>query len=343
MSPKFRGDADDWLDDENGRLPGKRSPKPKSKGKDDRKYIDSSDCNATISEVYPDLCQVLLDARHERRLCTYRRGQFASKHEERSPVAVGDRVRVTVLNERDATIEGIAQRTTSFVRRAPGESEDKPIHVIAANVDQVAVVSSISNPEFNCGVIDRLCIAALSREIEPVIVVSKIDLGSPDRAPVWDVYLKAGFTVFEVCAKTGAGIDVLKAQLAAKQTAFCGHSGVGKTTLLRRVLGRDIGKVGDVNERTGKGRHTTTGAALYEFSEVDAILIDTPGIREFDLAPVEESVLRRTLSRLFPDLTGIFSEDRALGDSIASLPLPLATQPRIVALKKVIEECSGPS
>lgn len=341
MSPKFRGDADDWLDDESGRSAKKHPSKGKSKSKEEKQYIDAALCNATVSEVFPDLCQVVLDSNGERRLCTYRRSQFVSSHEERSPVAVGDRVQVAVLNERDATVEGIAKRSTSFVRLAPGENDEKPIHVIASNVDQVAIVSSVSNPEFSCGVVDRLCIAALSRGISPIIIVSKTDLGSERTAQPWNCYRQAGFDVFEVCAKTGAGVDALKASISGKATAFCGHSGVGKTTLLRRLLGREVGKVGDVNEKTGKGRHTTTSAALHPIVGENGIVIDTPGIREFDLAPIEGEVLVDVVKRLFPDLADQITDASSLVSDIEALPLEIAEQPRIIALRKVIEECSG--
>ena len=315
MSPKYRGDSEDWLDSSDSRRSGRKPAKDPTQNL----YSEGIVTNAVITEVYPDLCQVQIDAEAVRRLCTYRRSLFQKRGRFRSPVSVGDRVKVTVMGQKDAVLEGIEKPLNRLQRLAPGEEDNKPIHVMGSNLDQVAVVASSVQPRFVTGLVDRVWLAARSFEIPVILLVTKLDLEQEGRH--WDIYEGSPIHVLEVSSKTGLGIDALKKILEGKRTAIVGHSGVGKTSLLRNVLNQEVGRIQEVNEFTGKGRHTTTSSILYTFG-VNSTLIDTPGVREFDLAEISQSQVESWLPELVNELKvkslSDFS-DRETGTRLAGL------------------------
>lgn len=308
MTPKFRGDSDDWLDDEDSSTSGARGTAPGRARKGDAKIIPASQANAVVAEVYPNQCRVRLypearpDESTDEITCSYRRAGVISNTggagkagtKERSPVAVGDRVKVAINADGSGVVKGVCERRNYLARPAPGR-DVKNVHVIASNLDVLVIVASVSKPEFSPGLIDRYLVAAGAAGIEPLLCVSKIDLFEQAERP-WDIYRKIGIRTMETCAKSGIGVPELSRALAGKAVAFCGHSGVGKTSLLRALLGTAVGKVGELSESTGKGRHTTTGAVLLHGPEKSE-WIDTPGVREFGLS----SVKAEELARYFPE------------------------------------------
>jgi len=309
MTPKFRGGSDDWLDDESSRRGGKGTGVRKKQKAD---ALDPLQANATVAEVYPRQCRVRLDKSGEEILCGYRRaavlGHAAGHAEEgerdRSPVAVGDRVQVERSSPDAGTINGVCERRNLLARPAPGRdrSEKKVRQVIAANTDVLVIVASVAEPEFSPGLVDRFIIAAESAGIHPVICVSKLDL-VPGQEQPWKIYSELGYEVFLCCAKRNEGIAELRLRLNGLGAVFCGHSGVGKTSLLRALLGIEIGRVAEISEATGKGRHTTTSAVLLNTMRSSESLlpqtawIDSPGIREFGLL----HVLPESLAGFFPE------------------------------------------
>ncbi len=310
MSPKFRGNGNDYLDDEDagmGRSPARRKkkvPEARSLG------LSSQEANAIVAEVFPNQCRVILDSNQSSLLCSYRRAGVVSKVKaegeirERSPVAVGDRVLVKSTGSSTGVIEGVCVRRNCLSRPAPGRDGVKIHHVIAANVDFVLVVASVQEPEFSSGVVDRFLIAAEAEGIAPLLCITKLDLlgqgDSPAKGTPWSVYPQLGYGLFEVSPKEAVGLESLLKVIQDKTVVFCGHSGVGKTSLLRRLLGSDIGRVGQVNEQTGKGRHTTTGAVLLGGPGISK-WIDTPGIRAFGLAKIAP----HELSQNFPEFRNL--------------------------------------
>lgn len=252
--------------------------------------LEPEAANATVAEVYPSLCQALLDS-GERLLCTYRRASLLSDgKKERSPVAVGDRVQVTPVGATDGVIEGRCSRSNQLSRPAPAREEK--VHVLVANLQRLVIVTSADRPEFSPGIVDRFLVAAHLQGIEPMIVVNKMDLWSqPAEAAPWRTYQAIGYLVVELSAKQGRGVDPLKESLLDQTAAFCGHSGVGKTSLLRSLLDQDIGRVGQVSEQSGKGRHTTTGAVLLG-GPGHSRWMDTPGVKEFGLRGLAPEDLR---------------------------------------------------
>ena len=199
-------------------------------------------------------------------------------------VVVGDHVHLSWEGER-GLIESVEPRRSSFSRRAAGEREDE--QVVAANLDQVVIVASLRRPDFKHGLVDRVLAQAEHSGLPAVVALNKTDLG--DEAEVAALiadYAPAGVTVLAMCAKTGRGVDELDAACRRRRSLFVGHSGVGKSTLLDRLAPGHELLQGDVNEVTGKGRHTTTAALLLRPAP-DLELIDTPGVRAFALWGVD--------------------------------------------------------
>jgi ribosome biogenesis GTPase len=253
----------------------------------------------TVSEVFPKMANVILDEdENQKVLCPYRRGQIVDRDaewRERSPVAPGDRVQIHAYGSKDGVIEELLPRTNSIVRRAPGR-EGKIMHTIAANVDFVVITTSLHDPDFSPGLVDRFLIATTVAQIRPILVINKMDLRMGDESP-WKLYEDLGYRCVPVSTQTGEGVDTLRDMLKGKTSVFCGHSGVGKTSLLSALFGEAVGRVGEISKATGKGKHTTTVSKLIPVGG-GTRFIDTPGIKEFGLIGVDE----KDLIQYFPEL-----------------------------------------
>jgi ribosome biogenesis GTPase len=121
--------------------------------------------------------------------------------------------------------------------------------------------------------------------------LNKLDQLPADAAKPTRIYRELGYSVFEISTKQKIGIDALLEKVRGKGAVFCGQSGVGKTSLLRVLLGTNIGKIGDISSATGKGKHTTTAAILLNGPE-GSDWIDTPGVREFGLLEIKPEQLK---------------------------------------------------
>ena len=200
-----------------------------------------------------------------------------------NPVAVGDRVTVSEDGAGAWAIEGILPRRTVLARPDPFLAPRQ--QVVAANVDQILIVSSWREPDLWPELIDRYLIAAGLSEIEPIICVNKADL-IEDRSAyeaARRVYVDMGYRLLLTSAITGLGIDELRDVLARKLSVVVGLSGTGKSSLMAVVQpGLDI-RIGEVSDAHRTGKHTTTQSALYRL-DVGGYVADTPGIREFGLA-----------------------------------------------------------
>jgi ribosome biogenesis GTPase len=253
----------------------------------------------TVSEVFPKMANVILDEDEAVKvLCPYRRGQIVDRDaewRERSPVAPGDRVQIHAYGSKDGVIEELLPRTNSIVRRAPGR-EGKIMHTIAANVDFVVITTSLHDPDFSPGLVDRFLIATTVAQIRPILVINKMDLRQGDESP-WKLYEDLGYRCVPVSTQTGEGVGNLREMLEGKTSVFCGHSGVGKTSLLSSLFGEVVGRVGEISKATGKGKHTTTVSKLIPVGG-GTRFIDTPGIKEFGLIGVDA----KDLIQYFPEL-----------------------------------------
>ncbi len=200
-----------------------------------------------------------------------------------NPVAVGDRAIVTEGSAGSWAIEDIQPRRTLLARPDPFLAPRQ--QVIAANVDQLLIVSSWRTPDLWLELIDRYLIAAGLSDIEPIVCINKADLVD-DQAELQastSIYREMGHKVLITSATTGLGIDELRNALMGKLTVVVGLSGTGKSSLMGTVQpGLDI-RVGRVSEANRQGTHTTTRSKLYRL-DVGGYVADTPGIREFGIA-----------------------------------------------------------
>ncbi len=200
-------------------------------------------------------------------------------------VAVGDEVRVTINEPGHSMIEEVVTRRTKLSRHAAGR-RDAFEQVVVANVDVLVIVASVGEPKLRSGIIDRYVVAGLEGGLEVVIAINKIDLASPeemDEALYYrDLYREIGHTVVLVSAEEGTGMAPLKEAIEGKTSVFAGHSGVGKSSLVNAVIGREVARAGILQKKFRRGAHTTASSTLIEVDGMPGTFIaDTPGVREF--------------------------------------------------------------
>lgn len=218
-------------------------------------------------------------------------GRLAAEADEGMLPVVGDWV---ALDLADATIHAVAPRRTAFSRRAAG---GHGLQVLCANVD-VALLAMSLNDDFNPSRLERYLVGARDCGAAAVVVLTKVDLvAEADAGAMIDAVSEraGGAPIVAVSSRTGEGLDALRAWLAPGQTAvMLGSSGVGKSTLLNRLAGEEHMETGAVREADDRGRHTTRHRALFRLPG-GALLIDTPGMREFGLA-ADDDALDETFS-----------------------------------------------
>jgi len=219
-------------------------------------------------------------------LCTLVKRLRRGVRSATNPLAVGDTVGFRDIGGEQGVIERIDERRNELVRAAPGRDAIK--HVVTA----------LRSPSPNLARIDRFLLIAEQAEIPPAIVVTKLDEGTVDEAgALFAPYPAIGYPVLLTSATTGYGVPALQALLKDKISAVVGSSGVGKSTLLNAVQPGLQLRAGELGERTGKGKHTTTVADLIPLIE-GGYVADTPGLRgiePFDLDP-------ELLDEYFPEM-----------------------------------------
>ncbi len=208
----------------------------------------------------------------------------------KNPVAVGDRVRVS-LDGDPPGVEEVLERRNYLPRVA--SSHDPREQILFANVDQLVVLCSIDKPRFSSSRADRILAACEYYEIPALLVLNKIDLDTDDAAgDIRQTYEEAGLEVLETSATEGKGLEALVERLRGRVTVFYGASGAGKSTLLNAIQpGLDL-KVGKISRYWEQGRHTTTYSQMYRLDAIDAWVVDTPGIRSFRLFGINKAELR---------------------------------------------------
>ena len=212
------------------------------------------------------------------RRCKLRRLLKSLATDERNIVTCGDRVWVLPTPGDEGVIERVEPRHGLLTRASRGRE-----HVLVANVDQVVIVVALREPDLKPHLIDRYLASAEQGGIRPVICLNKADLVDPaEMQPLVGFYSQLGVSTLLTSARTGLGLDRLRRLLKDRETVFSGQSGVGKSSLLNAIQ-PDLGlHVRTVSESTQKGRHTTTTAQLLRL-EAGGWVVDTPGIRQFEL------------------------------------------------------------
>lgn len=206
-----------------------------------------------------------------------------------SSLVTGDEVIWRRGNEAHSGITGIIEAVhdrRSELLRPDYYDGLKPI---AANIDQVIIVSALK-PAFTSDIIDRYLVAVENTHLEPLILLNKIDLFDDEQRaqiePQLEIYRSLGYQILTASCATEDGLDELKAQLQDKTNVFVGQSGVGKSSLVNKLLPEVGATTNVISDISGLGQHTTTTARLYQLPD-GGRLIDSPGIREFQLWHLE--------------------------------------------------------
>ncbi|MFQ6008123.1 MAG: ribosome small subunit-dependent GTPase A, partial [Candidatus Zixiibacteriota bacterium] len=206
-----------------------------------------------------------------------------------TPVVVGDDVLLSRSSTDRGAIEKVLERRTSFERPMVGVREQK--QVLAANLDRLAVVTSVKSPPLKTGLIDRFLVAAHVGSMEPLVIINKIDLGPCDNLQeIIQVYQSVTHGVFVVSALCGTGLDALRVALYNHRTLLAGHSGVGKSTLLNVLIPELNLKTREISSYSGRGKHATTNMQLFELP-TGGFVVDSPGLKVMGLWEVEKDEL----------------------------------------------------
>ena len=234
------------------------------------------------------------------------KGNFRLKEiRSTNPVSVGDRVDIDINNEGTAFITKIEDRKNYIIRRASNLS--KQSHIIAANLDQAMLIVTVNYPVTTTVFIDRFLATAEAYRVPVKLVFNKIDRYKGEDKEYLDalinLYTTIGYPCSTLCAKTEEGLDALRDDLKDKITLLSGHSGVGKSTIINKLVPGVNLRTGDISEYHNKGMHTTTFSEMIPLPE-GGYLIDTPGIKGFGTIEMETA----EISHYFPEIFK-FSED----------------------------------
>ncbi|MEO8399425.1 MAG: ribosome small subunit-dependent GTPase A [Ignavibacteriaceae bacterium] len=202
-------------------------------------------------------------------------------------VVVGDKIEFDLNEDGTGIIHKVEKRKNYLSRKAPkikGSSTrgERLEQVIASNIDNFFIITSIKKPKFNNKVLDRLLVAGESSHLNIIIIINKKDLDDNSEIEFWhSLYSSIGYKVIATSKISREGIANVKDNLDGKKNLFWGQSGVGKSSLLNSMFQHLDLNVGEISSYSEKGKHTTVTSKMIKIDE-NTFIIDTPGIREID-------------------------------------------------------------
>ena len=211
-----------------------------------------------------------------------------------TPVA-GDNV---ALGADNAAIEEILPRKNVFIR--------PPV----ANLDVLFIVASTTQPTPSTRILDELTAAAVYKDVQPVLVITKADLAAADQ--LMACYAHSGIPVIQLQYDTGEGLDLLRGYIVGHLCAFCGNSGVGKSTLLNALDPSLQRQTGAISQKLGRGRHTTREVEIFE--SCGGRIADTPGFASLEAQKLAR-IPKEELQHAFPEFAPYFGQCRFTGCS----------------------------
>ena len=217
-----------------------------------------------------------------------------------NPVVIGDWV--TIEPEKDnsaAVISEVLKRNNYIIRQSARNRTAE--HILASNIDRAFIIATIKQPATTTGFIDRFLLTAEAYHIPSTILLNKMDLYNEDDLKqvefLKSIYSNAGYSVELISAKTDEHLNDVRKMMKDKVNLVAGHSGVGKSTFINKMIPGMNLKVGDVSDYHSKGMHTTTFAEMFHIPE-GGFIIDTPGIKEFGIL----DILLEELAHYFPEM-----------------------------------------
>lgn len=262
-----------------------------------------------INKSQKEIYHVLVDGKEY--LCKAR-GVFREKSIK--PL-VGDKVEIQILDDSTGYIENVLERKNSLVR--------PPI----ANVDQLLLVSSLTNPKLNYNIFDKYLVMLEHFGITVKLVINKVDLASVDEIREFeDIYSKTNYEYIFTSAEKNHGIDDLRNMLKGKISSFAGPSGVGKSTLLNLLHEDFYAETGNISDKTQRGKHTTRHVELFEIDD-ETFIFDTPGFSALNIDFIES----------YEDLKNYFTEFNKYSSQCKFRNCMHINEPQC-AVKKAIED-----
>jgi ribosome biogenesis GTPase len=224
-----------------------------------------------------------------------------------NPIAVGDQVEFEMEEDGRAVITVIAPRTNYIIRKSPHKTAHA--HLLASNIDQAVLIATIAQPRTSTGFIDRFMVSAEAFRIPMVLVLNKSDLLSPGdeavREEITRIYDNIGTQVIHTSVPDQNNLDVFTSCLQGKTSLICGHSGVGKSTLINTIAPWLDLKTSEISDFSNKGTHTTTFAQMFDLGK-NTFIIDTPGIKELGLIDLE----KEEIAHYFPEMRELLGDCR---------------------------------
>jgi len=227
-------------------------------------------------------------------------GKFRIKDiKSTNPIAVGDEVEILLEPEQTtAVITKLYPRKNYIIRKSINLS--KSVQIIAANLDQAFLVVTLASPMTSLGFIDRFLVTAEAYDVPARLIFNKLDLFSDEGLDILQqfesIYTKIGYPCFRVSGLEGTNVNQLITELTDKKTLITGHSGVGKSTLINRLVPEAGLKTGKISSFSEKGKHTTTFAEMITLPS-GGYIIDTPGIQELGIVDIG----KHELAHFFPE------------------------------------------